>query len=360
MDIFNINLDSEEFSFKDGVIGGDDCILITPNNIKCKWTEDTLQFRSMIVRKSDNKIISRGYNKFFNWAEQPDINRFPSGPFEVMEKIDGSLIIWGIHNDELIHRTRGTFNLEAMDNGHELKFLMNKYPLLISAIKNNRDYSILTEWETKTNVIVISRVQSPTLTLVGAIHNATGKLLSQSELDSLAIAWNIERPNRYRYNSLMECIEDVITWNGLEGVVVYSEDGQNLRKLKSDWYCSLHAMATGIKSVKSVLDVFMDSPKFTKSEEFYNYISQNMDHEIAEKCKDYIKQICDAYAQVTLNQIGLYKWVNSYVKSLDSRKEQAQVIQKNCRNWEASTAFIYLDNREIDDKLLRKSIESYL
>ena len=81
--------DPEQFNFKDGVIGGDECILITPDNIKCKWTEETLKFRSMIIRKSDGKIISRGYDKFFNWSEQPDIDKFPDGSFDVVEKKDG-------------------------------------------------------------------------------------------------------------------------------------------------------------------------------------------------------------------------------------------------------------------------------
>jgi T4 RnlA family RNA ligase len=244
--------DPEQFNFKDCVIAGDECILITPNDIKCKWLEDTLQFRSMIVRKSDNYIISRGFDKFFNYEEQPELDKFPDGAFDVIEKKDGSLIIWSVYKDIIIHRTRGTFDASNMVNGHEIEFLKGKYPKLIDAVYHNKEYSILTEWQTKTNVIVISEVEEPTLTLVGCINNKTGELIKQVELDKIAETWGLNRPTRYHYNSIMDCISDVELWVGKEGVVLYSEDGQKLRKCKSEWYRSLHSMATGIKTIKNV------------------------------------------------------------------------------------------------------------
>ncbi len=349
--------DADMFTFKEGIVGGDECILIHPDNIKCKWTEDTLKFRSMIVRKSDNHIISRSFPKFFNYSEQPDIGKFPDGPFEVIAKMDGSLIIWGIHNNELVHRTRGTFTAETMDNGHEIKFLADKYPKLIAGIYINPEYSILTEWETKTNIIVINRVNSPTLTLVGVIHNQTGILMSQKELDEKAIAWGVERPPRYYYESMLELISDVDLWVGREGVVIYSECGQYLRKIKSCWYCSLHSMATGIKGVKQVLDVFMASPRFTKSEDFYKYIETTLDFEIAEKCKEFIKEICLNYRFYLTNIEVIQLIVNDIIRPLGSRKEQALEIQRRFKGIDMQHAFIYLDNREVEDKLLRKALE---
>jgi hypothetical protein len=351
--------DLEQFNFKDGVIGGDDCTLITPNDIKCKWSEETLKFRSMIVRKTDNYIISRGFDKFFNYEEQPELDKFPDGPFDVIEKKDGSLIIWGIYKDVPIHRTRGTFDASNMANGHEIQFLKEKYPQLLVAIYNNPEYSILTEWQTKTNVIVISEVSEPTLTLVGAIHNETGKLVIQSELDKISETWGLARPKRYHYNSIMECISDVELWNGKEGVVIYSEDGQHLRKCKSDWYRSLHSMATGIKTVKNVLDVFMTSPKFIDPDKFFSYIEQTMDHEIAIKCKDFIGQICDGYTIIKTKMI-IVDGAMEYIKTLNTRKEQAQYIIERCNDWMVPYAFSRLDDKEMDDKLLRKALEQEL
>lgn len=355
MNISNIISNVDMFSSKEGIIGGDVCLLIKPNNITCKWTEDTLQFRSLIVRKSDYKVISRGFPKFFNWSEQPDLNKFPDGPFDVLQKMDGSLIIWGIYNDEYIHRTRGTFNLITMPNGGELEFLKSKYPNLLGGIKRNPEYSILTEWETKTNVIVINRVSEPTLTLIGMIHNESGILKTQQELDELAQTFGLERPTRYEYNSISECISDVELWNGMEGVVMYSEDGQHLRKCKSEWYLALHKIRTGFTSIKHVLDVFIESPKFMNSDDFYNYIVQVIDFEVAEKIKSEINTVVQAYCNYKHKLNRLVDVVND-LSYCDSRKEQALVITTRYDDWRTGHAFLMLDNREITDKILSNAV----
>ena len=357
--------DTEQFTFKEGIIGGDECILIGPNDIKCKWTEDTLQFRSMIIRKSDHKVINRGFSKFFNFSEQPDLNKFPDGPFTAIEKKDGSLICWGIHNEEIIHRTRATFNLEGMANGHELEFLKSKYPLLQVAIKWNPQYSILTEWETPTNFIVIHDVKEPTLTLVGVINNETGILCSQDELDERAIAWGLPRPTKYHYESISDLIKDVELWEGKEGVVIYSDDGQKLRKIKSEWYRVLHSMFSGMKTIGNVLDIYLQSPRYSDPKDFYNYLEKTMDHEIAEICKDHIEDICRAYqgycSAMVLMRTHVHNW-----KKLETRRDQALAIvdfsERFCfaNPWVKPLAFILLDDKEVDDKLLRKILENLI
>lgn len=348
------------FSTREGNIGGDACILITPNDITCKWTEETLQYRSIIIRKSDSKIISRGFSKFFNWSEQPDLNKFPYGSFEAIEKIDGSLIIWGIHNGELIHRTRGTFNLITMPNGNELEFLKNKYPNLINGIKNNQDYSILTEWETKTNVIVINRVLEPTLTLVGMIHNESGILKTQLELDALAKDFGLNRPVRYQYDSIPECIDDVQLWNNKEGVVLYSEDGQFLRKCKSDWYLALHKIRTGFTTIKHVLEVFMESPKYMNQNDFYDYMVRVVDYEVAEKCKDFIGEVCKAYTYFINTEMFIRSQVDIFVRPLETRKDQAMALQQQFSGWMLSYSFQYLDYKSFSDKQLTQVLKSIL
>ena len=355
-----LNERPEDFLFKEGMIGGDECVLIVPQNIKCKWTEDTLMFRSMIVRKYDCKIISRGFSKFFNWSEQPDLDKFPDGPFEVIEKIDGSLIVWGCHNGELIHRTRGTFNAETMQNGDEIHFLMDKYSEFVQLVWRNPEYSILTEWQTKTNVIVINQVDEPTLTLVGIIENKTGILLSQKMLNDVAVEYDMSRPVRYHYSTIAECVSDVDLWTGKEGVVLYSEDGQHLRKCKSDWYLSLHRLATGMTSIEHVLDVFLASPRSFSWQEFHDYVARTMDWEIAEKCKDHMIRICDAYLRFHKDECFINDVMDREVKLLFDRKSQALHIQRLFDGWFKSYAFLRLDNREPDDKFIKTAIQSYL
>lgn len=350
--------DEENFKFKDCVIGGDDCVLITPNDITCTWTEDNLKYRSMIVRKSDGKVISRGFDKFFNWSEKPDLDTFPSdGGFTAIEKMDGSLLIWGCHNDELIHRTRGTVTAETMVNGSEIELLKKKYSKFVNDLHKFSNYSILTEWTTPTNIIVINKSDEPELTLIGVIDNNTGELTSQSYLDVLAGGWGMERPSRYEYDSLHDCIEDVKLWEGKEGVVLYDETGQYLRKCKSEWYLSLHAIATGVNSVKQVLNVYLESNRPKTYEQFYKYVEDTMDHEIAEKCKDFMQEIVDAYNSLVDLLLDMKKEIDTYIKKLDTRKDQADAILVKYRGVESGMAFTLLDGKNVDEKQIKKYME---
>lgn len=347
---------SESFKFKDCIIGGDECILINPINIKCRWTNDNLIFRSIIIRKSDHKVVSSSYKKFFNLLEQPNIEPFPKGPFDIYHKMDGSTLILGYHNNEFIERTRGTSNVSQLDNGSEIKFLRSKYQKLWLAAQLNPTHSILLEWETPTNYIVLRRVEEPTLTLTGVIDNTTLKYLPQEELDRLGVVWEVDRPNHDEYDSIQSCVEDVEHWKGLEGVVIYSSCGQFFRKIKSTEYLNLHKMFGGMNTIENVIDVFLESPRSCKYSEFYNYLVQTMDFEIAERCKNDILLITVAYSKV----VEIYNHIKQFIKGIRnnfSRKEQALEISKNWDSYRKKVAFLMLDNKEIPDNLLKMSIQ---
>lgn len=351
----------EHFNFKDCVIRDNECFLIYPKYSDVGWAPDNLHFRSVIVRKSDNTVISRGFPKFFNINQSPDVNIFPDGPFQTYTKHDGSLLILSYYKDEVIARTRNSISVESMANGSEIEYLKAKYKKLWNTVlPNNQEYSILCEWQTKSNVIVIDEVDEPTLTLIGAIHNQSGKLVAQNELDLIASAWGLTRPKKHSYNSLSECLEDVKMWEGQEGVVCYSEDGQHLLKIKSDWYLLRHKLCTGIKNINHVVDLFMDSERFTRFDDFYNFVNSTMGYEVAEKIKEDMLKIVEAYNK-TLEQYDKVKKVVDKVRGDSySRKDQAQEITSHYNDWRTSAGFSHLDNKPLDDKILRKGLEANL
>jgi hypothetical protein len=350
--------DPTQFRYLDCVIGGDECWLINPDSIKCKWDEDNLKFRSIIIRKSDHKIISTGWKKFFNFFEKPDLDPFPNEGFTARAKHDGSLLCLGIHNGEIIERTRGSVSVSSLPNGDEIEFLRQKYPKLWAAIQLNPNHSILCEWETPNHVIVLRRVTEPTLTLIGVIDNNTLNYLPQDELDTLAESWGVERPKQYHFDTVEDCIKDVKLWENAEGVVLYSADGQHLRKIKASLYCQLHKILSGMKSIGNVLDVFMESPKFEKLEDFYNFMKTSLDWEVAEYCKESIEEICQAYRNV-LDKIKKADNVIEGLRGL-TRKEQAIDIQRHYSDWRKGYCFTRIDGKEMDDKMLRKAIEHEL
>lgn len=352
----------EEFNFRDCVIAGDECWLITPKDMSVKWFDDNARFRSCIVRKSDNYVVSQGFAKFTNFGERPEFQPWDSNwIFEARHKLDGSLLIVSKYKNELICRTRGTIDARQMANGHEIDLLIKKYSLfrLFDMDKETSELSFLFEWTTPSNVIVLREHNEPTLTFLGIINNETGRYLSQKFVDHYADYLEIPRPRKYEYNTIEECILDVDAWRGKEGVVLYSPDGQTLKKIKASEYDELHKICTGIKNVKQVMDLFLASPKFTTSEAFYKYVETTLDYEIAEKIKDHIENVVAAYNTFVDKFNRLTDVVND-LTFCDSRKEQAMVITSRYQDWRKSCAFLMLDNREILDKMLSDAVHQEL
>jgi hypothetical protein len=80
----------EEFNYKDCVIAGDECWLITPKDMSVKWNDENARFRSCVVRKSDNFVVSQGFRKFTNFGEQPAFEPWKDcWKFEARHKLDG-------------------------------------------------------------------------------------------------------------------------------------------------------------------------------------------------------------------------------------------------------------------------------
>jgi hypothetical protein len=349
------------FVAKKRTMFGKNMVLITPADIKTKWTTELEMFRSCLFDGDTGEIYSLGFKKFVNFGENPDFQPWNhSWKIEARHKIDGSLLCISKVDGNILIRTRGVFDAREHETGDEIDGLIQKYKYLFDNIFiNSENHTILCEHTTPKRIIVLRESEEPKLTLLGIINHQTLEYIPQFVLDSFAIIVEVDRPDKHEYNSLQECIADVSAWKGKEGVVLYSPDGQILKKIKADEYCELHKLATGIKTVNHVLDVFMQSPKFTNYEDFYKYIETLLDYEIAEKCKPFIQEITDAYAtfvKCTNRMRERMVFIHEYA----NRKEQAEVILQEFREWKTVVAFLLLDKREIDDKVLRKSLEYIL
>lgn len=89
------------------------------------WNEVTLKTRGLILDAKMN-YVARPFEKFFNLEElQP--NEIPQIPFDVYEKIDGSLGILYWLNDKPFIATRGSFTSEQSQ--HATDVLYSRYRL---------------------------------------------------------------------------------------------------------------------------------------------------------------------------------------------------------------------------------------
>jgi len=352
----------DEFQFKECTIAGDLCWLITPKDMKTVWTDENARFRSCIVRQSDNYVVSQGFGKFVNYSERPDFQPWDDlWKFEARHKLDGSLLIVSRYKGQWILRTRGTSDARQLANGHEVDLLMRKYKRFFDAhvFEDTERASVLFEWTTPSNIIVLREHDTPTLTLLSIVGHDRCEYAVQVALDNIAKIYGFNRPAPYIYASIAECIADVKAWKGKEGVVIYSPDGQIMKKIKADAHLELHRLATGIKNVNQVLDVFLASPKFTAYEDFYNYLVTTIDFEVAEKCKDFITQIIEAYNKILIKLHEVHHIVEQNREGF-SRREQSEQFRKHFQGWQLSASYILLDKKEIPNSLWEKSIKEEL
>jgi hypothetical protein len=346
-------IDQNQFNFSDCVIGGDDCVLCVPNTMGVNWTQETKILRSVVYRKSDFYPVSLSFPKFCNWGEKPEVFPVPSSldNCTVVEKLDGSLLIVSKYKGQYILRTRGTIDAHNLTNGFELnQFEIDVLPKIPGQLRDTWDYSVLFEWLSPTNKIVLNYGDTPEFRLVGVINHEDYSLKTQDLLDG----WGFVRPQTYTFSSVQDLLLSVDKWEGKEGVCVYSKDGQEIHKVKAAKYLLLHYMKSEMSSLEKVLDVWLAQGRPSYND-FYNYIASTFDFEIAETARGFISQICDGWKEVEKIEAGMQKFLNEQIRNLPTRKLQAVVIQQSYGNTNrASYLFTLLDGKPLEDKAYKK------
>ena len=104
------------------------------------WDEHPLlkQCRGLIVDE-DGAVIARPFPKFFNYEEHlefDDLEDIPNEPFEVYEKMDGSLGIVFHYRGKWRVATRGSFHSDQAD--YAMENLLPKYD--ISNLDKSKTY----------------------------------------------------------------------------------------------------------------------------------------------------------------------------------------------------------------------------
>ena len=83
-----------------------------------KWDEFTKMCRGLILDNEGN-VLAKPFPKFFNMEEHSP-EEIPNEPFEVFEKLDGSLGILFNYQDEWILSTKGSFISDQSVRGMEI------------------------------------------------------------------------------------------------------------------------------------------------------------------------------------------------------------------------------------------------
>lgn len=347
-------IDITDFNMQDCVFGGDACVWLFPKLEGTKWTQNNLHFRSSIWRKSDGELISPGFKKFFNWAQEPNIYPPPDAltqKIQVVEKLDGSCLVVSRYKGELIIRTRRAL-AQTMLNGDEIELFKTKYPKVFENHLLNggtSSYSLIFEWLTPSNQIVV-KYEEPEIRLIGVINHTDYSYHPQDWLDNYAWEWGVGRPKRFNYKSLEEMIQHITDLKGEEGVCVYYGNGQHIRKIKSDWYLSVHNFRNAM-NLKNIVDLYFISEMPTYND-FCTAVMNQFTWEGLMMAKPLISQVCDGMKQVHAILDGMKRFLE---KNKGSRKEMAFSIQSSYGTTNrADILFTLLDGKELNRNQWKK------
>ena len=345
------SIDRTQFMVHEHSLNGEIVHLIQPQHIGTKWQQDNKHMRSVVVNY-EGEVISASFPKFTNYGENPEHFPVPNSlkHCTVVEKLDGSTLIVSKYNGQYILRTRGTVDASTMANGFELELFKEKilFPLAknIGNIGETWEFSILFEWVSPINKIVLNYGDEPDWYLVGMIWHGDYELHSQSDLDDFAKRHNLKRPATYTFSDVNDLLQNVDQWKGKEGVCVYSKNDQSIHKVKSADYLIKHRFKSEA-TLENTLDLYFsyDKPSY---QEFESKLTETFDYECFEMVRGYASQICDASKEVNKIVDGFKSFIDNQLKVLSTRKEQAQkVISSYSESNRSSMIFSLLDGKTL-------------
>lgn len=206
---------------------------------KKEWTHVTTACRGLIINHETGELIARPFPKFFNYQEltQEEIASKAVGPMNVMEKLDGSLIIGYVDPDGKYRLTTGGgFQASQKDLAEEIyseRYMNNWTP------RPHTTYM----WELihPQNRIVVDYGNEKDLHLLGAVNIRTGKSIPLDDIQE----WRWKKAVSYQFDSLSDVVLAPNRSNA-EGYIVHFPETDFRIKLKHEEYVSLHRDATGL------------------------------------------------------------------------------------------------------------------
>lgn len=134
------------------------------------WNAETTACRGLILRE-DGSVQARPFSKFFNVQEHADSDLLPPlpvEPFEVFEKMDGSLIVGTTFEGRTLLTTRGSFDSDQAIAA--AKLWAERYADVEIPDGETWCFEFIAPW----NRIVVDYGDQTDLVLLARLDNATG------------------------------------------------------------------------------------------------------------------------------------------------------------------------------------------
>lgn len=239
-----------------------------------KWNKETLMCRG-IVLNSKGEVVSRPFPKFFNLSEVE--YKVPDLPFEVFEKMDGSLGIFFWYKGNPIFSSRGSFTSDQAKVG---KSMLEE----IGYSRLSEGVTYLFEIIYPENRIVVDYGDDEKLVLLGAIETSTGKEIRHQDLKESLSPLGFEIVKKWEGKNSIDSISKENDPER-EGYVLRFSNGFRV-KVKFEEYCRLHRIVTNVSNVniweKLKENLPLEEILDRVPDEFYSWV-RNVEEELKEK-----------------------------------------------------------------------------
>lgn len=237
------------------------------------WNDYSLACRGLVI-DGDGNVIARPFPKFKNYEEHDPSEIDLSEPYEIFEKMDGSLGILFFYNvtKEWMLATRGSFESEQAIEG--MKILRSK---ITNWNVLNKNCTYLFEIIFPTNRIVVDYGDLSDMVLLTKIDNETG---FEYEYDGLVFKYRdiFTIVKKYYLPKVMNLGElRVHEVKNKEGFVLKFANGFRV-KVKFLDYCRLHSIITNVSNV-SIWEMLKEGKDLSTiienvPDEFYDYVKK--------------------------------------------------------------------------------------
>jgi hypothetical protein len=342
--------------------------LITPKKSSALadhvWTPENTHYRSRLETVA-GEIVSQGFKKFMNLGQGPEGLRVDavdviaaclSGDAVATVKMDGSLLVRSVYQGRVLLRTRGSFGYEHQENAAEVAECTARYPRLLDPTYLP-EFSLLLEWVSPTNVIIMKYTQ-PDLILVGGIAHQDLHYLRLGDLQAIAADLGVPLVEFFRLDQggWTSLYESLAKDTEREGYVVRLHDEQILVKVKCAPYLTKHAFKYSMSAGKLV-DMWLQAERPTEAGLVEN-LSREFDEEIVMWAMPFIT--------------NLFRWVRAVQEREDElrqeverhralpRKDFAIQMQQQLSSRDFAVAMLLWGGRSIGDQMMRRLLEEQI
>ncbi|KAF2076609.1 hypothetical protein CYY_002095 [Polysphondylium violaceum] len=216
--------------------------------------------RGILFEQATGKLLCRKLHKFFNVNEMDETH--PSKidlnePFQLLEKLDGSLIAPFYYGDKVCWGSKsGPTDLSDKVERY-IERMLTPADTTTAPIKFNefskhwltRGFTPLYEWCSESNQIVLYYATDK-LSLISLRNMSTGEYMDVPTMKQTCLEYNVPMVNTidieshpvfsspYKNKNTQELLTCVQKMEGVEGYILKFESGK-IYKLKSEWYFGL-------------------------------------------------------------------------------------------------------------------------